>query len=428
MNTFPFSALHAPPCERALRFRGDQRTNPIAARRHTHCAFRETAQAPQLEVPAAYEPMAFAARLAAAACQAMDSTWKQRKTKLDTFNLFGCLFSRLGLAQRMDRVSMPVAGVTGAAVSAALSRLPADTFRRVFHAVQTVIPPAYNPRVFAIDGSKIHVPQCLRREGFVTNWHNQRCQRPLGLLSCLVDVETRRVLDYRWTPQLDERQHAKQLMASLPRGSVLIADRGYYSAQLVRCALRHGVHVVFRVRKNATGEIQRWVRAGARGELKVSLGRCFGKVIHFRAKGSDFYCLTDLTHLSGSAVADLYKTRWQVETFYRCIKSTLHLRNVRVSSAAKFAHYVDATMLGHLILLWGAYSPDSGVSPELPCFPPRPRLQHGTNALRADLAKLRDALIFIFLGCDPLRAARVLATDWFPGQWPLGREGAGVGS
>lgn len=375
-----------------------------------------------LEVPASIEPVADAASIAAAACRALDATWKQRRTKLDTFHLFGCLFSRLGLARRMDRVSIPVAGVTGAAVSAALARLPPDTFHHAFCALNAQAPPSYRPRVFAIDGSKVHVPQRLRRDGFVTNWHDQRCARPLGLLSCLADVATRRVLDYRWTPQLDERQHAKQLMASLPRGSLLIADRGYYSAELARCAVRQGIHLLFRVRKNATGEIQRWVRAGARGELRVSLGRCFGKVIHFRANGSDFFCLTDLTHVPGATLADLYKTRWQVETLFRCIKSTLYLRNLRVSSAAKFAHYVDATMLGHLILLWGAHSPDSGVPVVLPLFPRRRRSQQAAEALRADLARLRDALIFMLLGCDPLRATSVLAPDWFP---PGRRPGVG---
>ena len=196
----------------------------------------------------------------------------------------------------------------------------------------------------------VPVPPSLRAAGFRSRSRASLGQRPLGLLSALVDVESRRLHDYRWGPHFNERAHALELFPSLRAGDTVVMDRGCFSRELLRAAHRLGVRVLFRLRSNALGEVIEWTTRAAPSRLPpttdVEIAGAPCRLSAYRAHGARFICLTTARG-PVRQLKELYRRRWRVETFFRSLKSDLRLRNIRTTSAACFAHALDAAAILH---------------------------------------------------------------------------------
>jgi len=141
----------------------------------------------------------------------------------------------------------------------------------------------------------VPVPPSLRAAGFRSRSRASLGQRPLGLLSALVDVESRRLHDYRWGPHFNERAHALELFPSLRAGDTVVMDRGYFSRELLRAAHRLGVRVLLRLRSNALGEVIEWTTRAAPSRLPpttdVEIAGVPCRLSAYRAHGTRFLCL-----------------------------------------------------------------------------------------------------------------------------------------
>jgi hypothetical protein len=257
------------------------------------------------------------------------------------------------------------------------------------------------PRVLALDGSVVHVPRCFERDGYSTyhRFQGREGSRPIGLLSCLVDVETREVVAYKWGERRNERAHAAELFRRVDPGSLIIMDRGYFSEHLLCTADSLGIKVLFRVRSNANGQIrnftsQRFV-AGSRRRRRctdVEIGGVHARLFQYRAQGTTFTCLTT-SRLALQHLAELYRKRWSVETFFRSWKGVLRFKH-RVShdttSPLVFKHALDCSMILYELTL--------------PIAPLRPaRTRNGVRSGPAGngityVPARRDAVLFILLG------------------------------
>ena len=62
--------------------------------------------------------------------------------------------------------------------------------------------------------------------------------------------------------------------------------------------------------------------------------------------------LTNLPDLPALAVADLYRQRWQIETFFRWIKQNLKIKAFYGTSENAVLIQIWTAMIAYLLLLW----------------------------------------------------------------------------
>lgn len=254
----------------------------------------------------------------------------------------------------MADLTRETVGVTEAAVSRAFRKLPPGTFDYIRKTVFDT--GRLGGRVFALDGSVVKLPPALRQQGF-QEYHrrpvmaDRASANPIALLSALVDVNTREIVDFRWSEKRNERTHADELFLSAKPGDIVIMDRGYFSKHLLRLADALGIRVLFRMAKRACVEVVKFLQRPRRQmsirEAEVDRVRC--RLVHFRACGSAFTCLTT-ARMTAREVADAYRKRWAVETWFRSMKSDLHVKRFRTTSSAVFLHLLEAAMLAYSLI------------------------------------------------------------------------------
>ena len=68
--------------------------------------------------------------------------------------------------------------------------------------------------------------------------------------------------------------------------------------------------------------------------------------------GKFYEFLTNHFNLSAKTIADIYKERWQIETFFRLIKQNLRLKSFVGTSENAVLSQVYVAMIAYLILAW----------------------------------------------------------------------------
>jgi len=229
------------------------------------------------------------------------------------------------------------ADASHAAVSRTLRRLPDTAFRAPFETLRGDCK-RRRARVLALDDSIISVPQSFRKHGFKTYHGNRFGQRPVGLLSALIDTGTREVVDNR-----NERQHARTLFFSASPGDIILVNRGYFSRGLVQAADQASIKFFMRVKKNACLSVARFCTRPVARNRKVRAAPCeVGSVAcrilgarHDVVRGKYYVFLTNATG-SACEVASTYRRRWKVETWFRTLKHTLGFTNLQTTSTKVF--------------------------------------------------------------------------------------------
>lgn len=310
-------------------------------------------------------------------CAVQDKNWIRRRRKFDTFTIFKLLVSRLSCGRGLCSLTRSIAGASDSGMSKALRRVPANTFQRIFKKLLATGLKQYKegpgtcgvrqkPRVLALDGSVVHVPDGFRAQGF-NAYHRNRTSRPIGLLSALVDVETRQLVNYEWGKVRNERAHALCLFRQLGRGDTVIMDRGYFSRPLLQEANRLQIKVLFRVKHKACREVMECIdrieRTRSRFAKIAHVGNVRVRIFSFRARGSSFHCLTNDNKRSTRDMQDLYAKRWSVESFFRSLKTGMHLRewvSIQTTSPVVFKHILDCALLHYAVSLSGQDTPELG--------------------------------------------------------------------
>ena len=72
--------------------------------------------------------------------------------------------------------------------------------------------------------------------------------------------------------------------------------------------------------------------------------------------GKHYVFLTNNFHLAAKTIADLYKSRWQVELFFKCIKQNLKIKSFVGTSKNAVMTQIWVAMCAYLLLLWIKFS------------------------------------------------------------------------
>src|SRR5262249_31735911 len=167
--------------------------------------------------------------------------------------------------------------------------------------------------------------------------------------------------DFRIGPGTDsERRHLEDMLASLPRQALVVADAGFTGYDLYRRLLAAGQNFLIRVGANVhllrkLGYIEHegadtvylWPEKN-RHQPPVAL-----RLIQRRQGKKKMYLVTNVRDpraLSPKSAGVLYEMRWGVEVFYRSLKQTLAKRQMLSRSPQAAQCELTWTMYGMWLL------------------------------------------------------------------------------
>ncbi len=150
----------------------------------------------------------------------------------------------------------------------------------------------------------------------------------------------------------------------LPKGSIVVVDRGYVDYHLFKRWSEEGVFFVTRQKRKAAALAfaQRPVPPGTgvlRDELIIHQAFEAGAkarqqlrrvVVWLEDKQEELVLLTNHFALSAATIAAIYKQRWQIELFFKAIKQNLRIKTF-VGTSANAVHVQIWTALIAMLLL-----------------------------------------------------------------------------
>jgi hypothetical protein len=259
--------------------------------------------------------------------------------------LAGCLFAEQGYCEVWRRLTaglggLPVASPAAAAMTQARRRLGPGPLRELFFLLRGPHPAGARWRgllVVAIDGTIMTVADSPAN---LAAYSKHRCANggsgyPQLRLLALVSCGTRTVVDAVFRPVSDgETTCAPLLLGSLRAGMLLLADRNFAAGFLTAQVAAAGADLLVRVRTGSTGPGLPVLRRLPDGSWLSRHGGVPVRVIDVSwtvttSAGrvtSDCRLITTLLDPARCPAGDLavlYHERWEVETAYLELKSTI---------------------------------------------------------------------------------------------------------
>jgi hypothetical protein len=266
------------------------------------------------------------------------------------------------------------------AFSHARKRLGAAPLRQLFHRVATPLgQPGMNSvwhrgwRVFALDGSVFEVADTpANRAGFGSscNQHKEGAFPQLQALA-LCEVGTHAITDFAFGPyQVSELALSEKLLRRLPRGVLLLMDRGLSYYEQVRLVLERGSQVLARVKAQqralpveevlADGSYLSHIypssnhRRAQKGALQVRVIRYTHGDPGRDGCGQESCLITTVltpAELSAREAIALYPWRWEEESTLKEVKEVL-LLGKKPLLRSKTPELVEQELYGLLLAHW----------------------------------------------------------------------------
>jgi len=229
-----------------------------------------------------------------------------------------------------------------------LSRLEAELARQPGHR-----------RVKILDAT--YVPVCAS----LFPWADFMPGKSAVKLHFLLEAEAGTPQDLQITSgQVHELEVARTL--SFTPGDLVLLDRGYVDFTWLYFLHQQGVGFVTRlpgnIRYRVVQENPVPVDSPVRADQIIRLSTTYSRahypetlrMVHYRDPdtGKDYIFLTNRPDLTALAVADLYRQRWQIETFFRWIKQNLKIKAFYGTSENAVLIQIWTAMLAYLLLLW----------------------------------------------------------------------------
>jgi len=304
--------------------------------------------------------------------------------------LAGALFSDIGYRQVWARLCAGLPGGSfvcpgSSALSQALRRVGVKPLAALFDLVAGPAAGAARWRgllVCAIDGTSVFVPDSpgnVAEFGRHGGGHAQAGYPMLRLLA-VVACGTRTVVDVVFGPlRIAETAYAPQLLGCLRPGMLLLADRNFAVTALIEQITDTGADLLIRAKLNRRvpaiarlGDRSWLTRTGTAtvrvidAEIAVSCAGGPRRVERYRL----ITTLTDDKRYPAKELVDLYHQRWEIETSYFELKSTiLGGRVLRARTPAGVAQEIYAllityqalrTAIADTALATPSFSPDRG--------------------------------------------------------------------
>lgn len=283
----------------------------------------------------------------------IDGTWQKRKRKLDTSSIFSNICDSSSTKRGFNHILIKQEAIyTAQALGAARKKLPEHAFATVNKNMHDVIL-TDRPKVYAVDGSKIHVHSSFAQEGCKSRTNDKPvsriAKRPLIMLSSLLDIDTQTCYHSHITQHFNERKSANEHFKVLKKGDTVIFDRGYYSKALLLNACRLGLQVLFRLKRtafkaanvfwNSNKTIQNIIVIDETNSERHKI-----KLVKYFIDGHKYMNLVNFESQIND-IRKLYSKRWKVETSFRRLKTNLNLECAHSMSYKLYRQEVEARIL-----------------------------------------------------------------------------------
>lgn len=309
--------------------------------------------------------------------------------------LAGCLFAELGYRQVWHKLtaglaSLPVASPSDNALWQARARLGAAPLRALFDLLRG--PAAtrraaglrwYGLLVCAIDGTTMTVPDGARNLAAYPKQTGNHggSGYPLLRLVALVACGTRSIIDAVFGPtSIGELDYTRQLARSLQAGMLVLLDRNFDAAALIGTLATTNAHLLVRLKANRRTPVLARYRDGSYlstiGTTRVRVVECEITIATSAGRHTGVYrlatTLLDHHHYPASALVRLYHERWEIETVYLELKSSiLGGRVLRARTPAGITQEIYALLTCYQILriaITDAIDSHGGVDPDRGSF------------------------------------------------------------
>jgi hypothetical protein len=292
--------------------------------------------------------------------------------------LAGCLFAELGYRQVWHRLlagldGLDLPGVTSAALSQARRRLGAAPMRALFDLLRgPAITAAAQVRwrgmlVCAIDGTIMSVADSpANLTGYLKQAGGRHCgggAYPTLRLLCVLACGTRTVIDAVFGPASSgETSYARELAARMEPGLLILADRNFAAGFVLATIADRGAHLLVRAKTGPTGPRLPILHRHRDGSYQSMFGGRTVRVIEAEISISTsaetttgvyrlITTLLDAQLHPAAGLIRLYHERWEIETAYLELKSSILAgRVLRARTPAGVDQEVHALLITYQIL------------------------------------------------------------------------------
>lgn len=312
--------------------------------------------------------------------------------------LAGCLFADMGYRQVWQRLvtgleGLPVADPSEAAFTKARSRVGPQPLRALFDLLRGPAASMAGPvrwrglLLCAIDGTTLfaadsvaNLAQFSKQRGGRTGGSSYPMLRLVTVMAC----GTRSVMDAVFGPITSgETTYAKDLLARLPAGVLLLADRNFAAGHLLKIVTGRHAHLLVRAKTGRGGPKLPMLHRFPDGSYRSVFGgqpvRVIDAEISIATKAGTvtgvyrlITTLLDAEAYPATAMLRLYHERWEIETAYLEIKSSiLGGRVLRARTPAGVDQEIHALLVAYQILrtaMTDATNSDTGVDPDRASF------------------------------------------------------------
>jgi len=288
--------------------------------------------------------------------------------------LAGCLFAELGYRQVWDKLTaglgtLPAARPSDNALWQARARLGPAPLRWLFDLLRgpaTAITAGsvrwHGLLVCAIDGTTMTIPDSPRN---LAAYNKQAGSHggsgyPLLRLVALVACGTRTVIDAVFGPfSCGEQDCTRRLARSLQAGMIVLLDRNFDVAALLGELAAAHAELLVRIKANRKPPVLRRYHDGSFlsqiGTVKVRVIECEITIAAGAGRHTEAYrlatTLLDWRQYPASELVTLYHQRWEIETAFLELKSTiLGGRVLRARTPAGIAQEVYALLTCYQVL------------------------------------------------------------------------------
>lgn len=287
--------------------------------------------------------------------------------------LAGCLFAEVGYRQVWHKLiaglgGLPLPDPSSNLLWQARVRLGVAPLRWLFDLLRgpaTTLARGVSWRgllVCAIDGTILSLPDGARN---LTGYTKQAGNHggtgyPLLRMVALVSCGTRSIVDAVFGPiTTGENGYARRLSRSLHAGMIVLLDRGFDDAKLIAHLAATQAHLLVRVTGTRRLPVLRHYSDGSFlsqiGGTRVRVVECEITIATTAGRHTGAYrlatTLLDHYRYPASALVSLYHRRWEIETAYLELKSSiLGGRVLRARTPAGIAQEVYALLVTYQIL------------------------------------------------------------------------------
>jgi hypothetical protein len=281
------------------------------------------------------------------ATRAMQSRVRDLPSRVTVYLLLaGCLFPEIGYLGVWRKLTAALAGIptvtpTAGALAQARRRVGPAPLRWLFDLVRGPVAAPRRPGtwwrgllVCAIDGTTLTVPHTRRMlTRFTTHRGNHGgTGYPQVRLVALVACGTRAVIDAVFGPtSTGETGYVPRLLPSLRPGMILLADRNFGAKDLLADIAATGAYVLVRLKTGRKLPVLARYPDGSYlsvlGRLKVRIIECEITITTTAGRRTGVYrlatTLLDHRHYPAAEAIGLYHQRWEIETAYLELKSSI---------------------------------------------------------------------------------------------------------